>query len=161
MFWALQQWSLSISVKLKSFSTACIAMLMYVCICMCVLYVHMCVYACANFSYFIKVKAKTLFKNFSFTSLPLSFFFNYERTLCWKDKNANSTWGSQAVTHPSTNQAQCCLTSVIGRELVFSTWYGRCRESGVNWWLYPHIFLYNVVDSCRQAKVRGYVYFLN
>ena len=54
----------------------------YVCICMCVLYVHMCVYACANFSYFIKVKAKTLFKNFSFTSLPLSFFFNYERTLC-------------------------------------------------------------------------------
>ena len=32
---------------------------------------------------------------------------------------------SQAVTHPSTNTAQCCLTSVIGRELVLSTWYGR------------------------------------
>ena len=32
---------------------------------------------------------------------------------------------SQAVTHPSTNMAQCCLTSVIRRELVFSTWYGR------------------------------------
>jgi len=28
---------------------------------------------------------------------------------------------SQAVTHPSTNMAQCCLTSVIGRELVLST----------------------------------------
>ena len=28
---------------------------------------------------------------------------------------------SQAVTHPSTNAARCCLTSVIGRELVFST----------------------------------------
>ena len=32
---------------------------------------------------------------------------------------------SQAVTHPSTNATQCCLTSVIGRELVLSTWYGR------------------------------------
>ena len=43
-------------------------------------------------------------------------------------KKDNSTRGSQAVTHPSTNRAQCCLTSVIGRELVFSTWYGRCQE---------------------------------
>ena len=32
---------------------------------------------------------------------------------------------SQAVTHPSTNRALRCLTAVIGRELVFSTWYGR------------------------------------
>ncbi|ESO94756.1 hypothetical protein LOTGIDRAFT_117771 [Lottia gigantea] len=31
----------------------------------------------------------------------------------------------QAVTHPSTNRARHCLTSVIGRELVLSTWYGR------------------------------------
>ena len=37
---------------------------------------------------------------------------------------------SQAVTHPSTNTAQCCLTSVIGRELVCSTWYGRRQEVG-------------------------------
>ena len=28
------------------------------------------------------------------------------------------------VTHPSTEQAQCCLTSVIGREPVLSMWYG-------------------------------------
>ena len=42
-------------------------------------------------------------------------------------KNAYSTAYSQAVTHPSTNAAQCCLTSVIGRELVFSTWYGRIQ----------------------------------
>ena len=41
---------------------------------------------------------------------------------------ANGTRCSQAVTHPSTNRAQCCLTSVIGRELVYSTWYGRCRR---------------------------------
>ena len=34
---------------------------------------------------------------------------------------------SQAVTHPSTNRARRCLTSVIGREPVLSTWYGRRR----------------------------------
>ena len=43
-------------------------------------------------------------------------------------KNANSTWCSQAVTHPSTNHAQRCLTAVIRREPVFSTWYGRWRK---------------------------------
>ena len=32
-----------------------------------------------------------------------------------------STRYSQAVTHPSTNRARRCLTSVIGREPVFST----------------------------------------
>ena len=32
---------------------------------------------------------------------------------------------SQAVTHPSTNTAQPCLTSVVRRELVHSRWYGR------------------------------------
>ena len=31
------------------------------------------------------------------------------------------TWYSQAVTHPSNNQAQHCLASVIERELAFST----------------------------------------
>ena len=45
-------------------------------------------------------------------------------------KQAYSTVYSQAVTHPSTNTAQCCLTSVIGRELVCSTWYGRRQEDG-------------------------------
>ncbi|CAK9297578.1 unnamed protein product [Gordionus sp. m RMFG-2023] len=33
----------------------------------------------------------------------------------------NDTWDSQAVTHPSTNQAQRCLTSVFEREPVLST----------------------------------------
>ena len=42
---------------------------------------------------------------------------------------AYSTKYSQAVTHPSTNLARCCLTSVIWRELVCSTWYGRRH-----WW---------------------------
>ena len=51
---------------------------------------------------------------------------------CWKWKfckmrklKAYSTRYSQAVTHPSTNRARRCLTSVIGREPVRSTWYGR------------------------------------
>ena len=43
-------------------------------------------------------------------------------------KQAYGTTYSQAVTHPSTNMAQCCLTSVIGRELVCSTWYGRRQD---------------------------------
>ena len=63
---------------------------------------------------------------------------------CWQQAallggktKAYSTWYSQAVTHPSTNQARRCLTSVIGREPVFSTWYG--RRQGVQhqcWYLY-------------------------
>ena len=35
----------------------------------------------------------------------------------------------QAVTHLSTNHARRCLTSVIGREPVFSTWYGRRHQT--------------------------------
>ena len=38
---------------------------------------------------------------------------------------ASSTRCSLAVTHPITNRAQRCLTSVIGREPVFPTWYSR------------------------------------
>ena len=44
-----------------------------------------------------------------------------------KIKKANNTRYSQAVSHLSTNRAQPCLTSVIGRELVYSGWYGRWR----------------------------------
>ena len=42
-----------------------------------------------------------------------------------KVAKAYNTRYSQAVTHPSTNRARGCLTSVIGRELVHSTRYGR------------------------------------
>ena len=43
-------------------------------------------------------------------------------------QNAYNTRDSQAVTHPSTNRARRCLTSVIRREPVYSTWYGRRRR---------------------------------
>ena len=42
-----------------------------------------------------------------------------------KKKKAYNTCCSQAVTHPSTEQARHCLTSVIRREPVYSVWYGR------------------------------------
>ena len=44
---------------------------------------------------------------------------------------AYDTWDSQAVSDPSTNQAQRCLTCQIGRDGVCSAWYGRKRQSGL------------------------------
>ena len=49
-----------------------------------------------------------------------------------KKRNAYNTRYSQAVTHPSTDRARRCLTSVIGREPVFSTWYGRRQQMKIN-----------------------------
>ena len=51
----------------------------------------------------------------------------------FKKKEAYNTCGSQAVTHPSTKQAQHCLTSVIGREPVYSVWYGRRHKFHCNY----------------------------
>ena len=45
-------------------------------------------------------------------------------------KKVYDTGYSQAVTHPSTNPARRCLTSVIRRELVLSAWYGRRHSNG-------------------------------
>jgi hypothetical protein len=42
-------------------------------------------------------------------------------------QKAYDTRDSQAVSDPSTNRAQRCLTWQIGRDAVFSTWYGRKR----------------------------------
>ena len=42
---------------------------------------------------------------------------------CWNAKDISTRY-SQVVTHPSTNPAQSCLTSVIRREPVHSAWYG-------------------------------------
>ena len=44
-------------------------------------------------------------------------------------EKADSTLrSSQAVPHPSTNRALCCLTSEVERDLVHSTRYGRRRH---------------------------------
>ena len=76
---------------------------------------------------------------------------------------------SQAVTHPSTNMAQCCLTSVIRRELVFSTWYGRrqMRVTHLTWsftfwglkllvpfiWILVQVSIGLVVYRTKQSKL--------
>ena len=51
-----------------------------------------------------------------------------------KKSKVYSTRYSQAVTHPSTNRARRCLTSVIGREPLFSTWYGRRHYVTTHLW---------------------------
>uniref|UniRef100_A0A914EM16 F-box domain-containing protein n=1 Tax=Acrobeloides nanus TaxID=290746 RepID=A0A914EM16_9BILA len=43
-------------------------------------------------------------------------------------QKAYNTRDSQDVSDPSTNRAQRCLTYQIGRDGVFSTWYGRKRK---------------------------------
>ena len=42
-----------------------------------------------------------------------------------KRKRDYDTWCSQVVSNPSTNQARTGLTSLIRREVVLSSWYGR------------------------------------
>ena len=63
-----------------------------------------------------------------------------------------NTLCSQAVTHPSTHKAQCCLTSVIRRELVFSTWYGRRHEAIPILAVMTLVeFLYSLRKSCMDC----------
>ena len=50
-----------------------------------------------------------------------------------KEHKVYDTRCSQAVPHPSTILARRCLTSVIGRERVCSSWYGRRRRP--DWFL--------------------------
>ena len=47
-----------------------------------------------------------------------------------KSQKAYDTQDSQAVSDPSTNWAQRCLTLQIGRDAVYSTRYGRKRKKG-------------------------------
>ena len=53
---------------------------------------------------------------------------NQQRPLHREGKKAYSTWYSQAVSHPSTNQARPCLASEIRRDRACSEWYGRKRR---------------------------------
>ena len=68
--------------------------------------------------------------------------------------DAYSTKYSQAVTHPSTNLAQCCLTSVIRRELVLSTWYGRRQRRGSKWVYYSKLTLRRISKEGISACIK-------
>ena len=83
-----------------------------------------------------------------------SFFWTDDSPLKPK-QNVYSTMYSQAVTHPSTNMAQCCLTSVIRRELVFSTWYGRrqCNSVFNSAWLKEIISTAGLQPQSTQSPV--------
>ena len=48
-----------------------------------------------------------------------------------KKKEDYSTQSSQVVSNPSTNRARRGLTSLIGREVVLSSWYGRNHYSSL------------------------------
>lgn len=74
--------------------------------------------------------------------------------LCWPSgrvQKAYSTWYSQAVSHPSTNQARPCLVSEIGRDRAFSGWYGRKREqvqeNGLLKLIHSNLFSWNIYSA--------------
>ena len=58
-----------------------------------------------------------------------------------KRKRDYDTWCSQVVSNPSTNQARRGLTSLIRREVVLSSWYGRNS-------LFLSLFVSLCVDDC-------------
>ena len=82
-------------------------------------------------------------------------FWKVQIIFTLKEKKAYSTKFSQAVTRPSTNLAQCCLTEGVRRELVRSAWYGRSQRwkiSGKPWtglFDFTHIWAKSRKCSCR------------
>ena len=60
---------------------------------------------------------------------------------------AYGTGSSQAVPHPSTIPARRCLTSVIRRERVCSSWYGRRQR------LYVFLSFY-IISSTQSVNVQ-------
>ena len=74
------------------------------------------------------------------------------RTFSWlfislSRQEGYNTWCSQSFSHPSTNQAVRCLTSVTGQEPVHSTWFGRSH------WHLKHIgFVFGNTHSYNMAS---------
>ena len=86
------------------------------------------IYTCSFYSQYLLLKSEMLkiLKTRSGKRYKRVIFKrkNNEKNILKKQKEKGKvygTWYSQAVTHPSTDQARRCLTSVIGREPVFST----------------------------------------
>ena len=67
-------------------------------------------------------------------------------------KKTYSTGYSQAVTHSSTNPAQCCLTSVIRREPVLSAWYGRRTLEHIHT---GHLYRTKHCEFLRKTATKG------
>ena len=61
-------------------------------------------------------------------------------------KRDYDTWCSQVVSNPSTNQAQRGLTSLIRREVVLSSWYG--RNSLFLFLLSLFVSVWMIVEKC-------------
>ena len=77
-----------------------------------------------------------------------------------QDQKAYGTRCSQAVPHPSTILARRCLTSVIRRERVCSSWYGR-RQRGLEFSYTDFAFTSHNIASpilrvSRHRSFRGY-----
>ena len=70
-------------------------------------------------------------------------------------KKVYGTGSSQAVPHPSTIPARRCLTSVIGRERVFSSWYGR-RHSHQEIFLFICQILYGCLEEVSPTFAFSY-----
>ena len=71
-----------------------------------------------------------------------------------QNEEAYSTWYSQAVSHPSTNQAGPCLASEIRRDRAYSGWYGR------KWMLpptIPYLYMWIYQGKC-SIKQNGEAY---
>ena len=65
-------------------------------------------------------------------------------------KKAYGTGCSQAVPHPNTIPARRCLTSVIRREPVYSSWYGRRQQFVICSSIYKQM---RRVDLCKPGIV--------
>ena len=80
------------------------------------------------FQCYVRLSYQWIYIGMSNTNSPTAHLVEKKRRGGEIKRQAYSTEYSQAVTHPSTNSAQCCLTSVIWRELVLSTRYGRSHQ---------------------------------
>ena len=73
-------------------------------------------------------------------------------TLCCLQREvekAYSTWYSQAVSHPSTNQARPCLASEIRRDRACSGWYGRKRKIPTT---IPYLYMWINHGKCSRMN---------
>ena len=68
-----------------------------------------------------------------------------------KKKKDYSTQSSQVVSNPSTNRARRGLTSLIGREVVLSSWYGRNQ--------YSFLLFYFLLHSLKKRKEKKKVFY--